>query len=136
MAAGIVITNIGEGWACQRMAGVQGADTTDYHTNAGAYIYWGTGTTTPVKADTGLQTPSSDPAARVATTVTVTGNLGTAKYSASATVPSTSSQAITEAGLFASSTIATADCFIHAVFAAINVVSGDSVAFTFTIDPS
>jgi len=136
MANGIVLTNVGEEWCAERMAGVQGGGATDNHSNAGSHIGWGTGTTTPVKADTALGTESSDPAARVATTVTVSGSGSSAKYSASATLPSTSTQAITEAGLFNQATLGGGSLFVHAVFSAINVVSGDSIAFTVTIDPS
>ena len=72
MAAGIVLTNNGEEWSCERLAGVQGAGTNNVFANAGSHIGWGTSITTPVKADTGLTAESADPAARVATSVTVT----------------------------------------------------------------
>src|SRR5689334_20009490 len=112
MANGVVLTNNGEEWACERMAGVQGGGSNNVASNAGSHIGWGTGTTTPAKADTALGTESSDPASRVATSVTVSGSGSSAKYSASATLPSTSTQAITECGLFSASTSGV--LFVHA----------------------
>lgn len=134
MANGVVLTNNGEEWASERLAGVQGAGTNNVFGNAGSHIGWGTGTTTPAKGDTALQTESADPAARVATTVTVSGAGAAAKYSSSATLPSTTTQAITEAGLFSASSAGI--MFVHTVFTVVNVVLGDSIAFTVTIDPS
>ena len=134
MAAGIVLTNNGEEWSCERLAGVQGAGTNNVFANAGSHIGWGTSITTPVKADTGLTAESSDPAARVATSVTVTGTGASAKYQATATLPSTTTQTIQEAGLFSASTAGV--CFVHAAFTGIALSSGDSIAFTLTIDPS
>jgi hypothetical protein len=102
--------------------------------NAGSHIGWGTSITTPVKGDTALTAESADPATRVATAVTVTGTGAAAKYQATATLPSTTTQTIQEAGLFSAST--TGVCFVHAAFTGIALSSGDSIAFTLTIDPS
>jgi hypothetical protein len=134
MAAGIVLTNSGEEWACERLAGVQGSGTNAVQANAGSHIGWGTSITTPVKGDTALTAESADPATRVATAVTVTGTGAAAKYQATATLPSTTTQTIQEAGLFSAST--TGVCFVHAAFTGIALSSGDSIAFTLTLDPS
>lgn len=134
MANGTVLTNNGEEWTAERMAGVQGAGTNNVAANAGSHIGWGTGTTTPQKTDTALATESADPAARVATSVTVTGTGSSAKYQATATLPSTSTQTITEMGLFSAS--AAGVMFVRTVFTGVALVSGDSIAFTVTIDPA
>lgn len=134
MANGIVLTNNGEEWVSERMAGVQGAGTNNVFANNGTHIGWGTGTTTPAKADTALQTESGDPATRAATTVTTVSTGSANKYQATATLSSTTTQAITEAGLFSASTAGI--CFVHSVFSVVNLVSGDSIAFTLQIDPA
>ena len=57
---------------------------------------------------------------------------GTSKhYKSVATIPFTSTLAITEHGLFSASTSGT--LWDHSVFAAINVVSGDSIQFTYDL---
>jgi hypothetical protein len=129
-----VITNVGDGWACQRMAGVLGSDSVNLSANAGSHIGWGTGAGTAAKGDTTLFTESSDPAARVATAVTVTGSTSTAKYQATATLSSTTGQTITNAGLFSASSAGS--MMIKGDFTGIPLVSGDSIAFTITVDPS
>lgn len=136
MAVGIVLTNNGEEWAAERLAGVQGAGTNNVFANAGSHADWGIGTTTPVKADTGIQTASTNGEARVANTVTVVGTGASAKYQATsaAMVCGAAAQAITEYGLFSAST--SGICFVHAVFLALNLLTGDSIVFTLQIDPS
>jgi hypothetical protein len=134
MAAGIVLTNSGEEWASERLAGVQGAGTNNVFANAGSHIGWGTSITTPVKADTALTAESSDPASRAATAVTTTGTGASNKYQATATLSSTTTQTIQEMGLFSASTAGV--LFVHAAFTGIALSNGDSIAFTLTIDPS
>jgi hypothetical protein len=134
MAAGIVLTNNGEEWGSERLAGVQGAGTNNVAGNAGSHIGWGTSITTPAKGDTTLTAESGDPATRVATSVTVVGTGSAAKYQATATLPSTTTQTIQEAGLFSANTAGI--LFVHAAFTGIALSSGDSIAFTLTIDPA
>lgn len=134
MAAGLVLTNNGEEWMAERAAGVQGGGANNVAANAGSHIGWGTSITTPAKADTALGTESSDPASRAATTVTVTGSGASAKYQATATLSSTTTQTIQEAGLFSASTAGV--LFVHGAFTGIALSSGDSIAFTITIDVS
>lgn len=126
-----VLTNNGEEWAAERLAGVQGAGTNNVAANAGTHIGMGTGSHTAAKADTALTTEVET---RGATTVTVVGTGSSAKYQATATVTATATRAIIEAGLFSAST--TGIMFVSGDFAAINLSSGDSIAFTITIDPS
>lgn len=131
MANGVVVTNNGEEWVAERLAGTQGAGTNNVASNNGSYIGVGTGTTTPAKGDTALETETET---RAATTVTVTGTGSSAKYQATATVAMTGSHAITEVALLSASSSGV--CFVHAVHDVINVSNGDSIAYTLTIDPS
>lgn len=126
-----VLTNNGEEWAAERLAGTQGSGTNAVSANAGTHIGMGTGSHTAAKGDTALTTEVET---RGATTVTVTGSGSTAKYQATATVTATATRAIIEAGLFSASTAGV--MFVSGDFSVINLASGDSIAFTITIDPS
>jgi hypothetical protein len=129
-----VLTNNGQEWAAERLAGVQGGGTNNVYANAGSHIGWGTGAGTSAVTDTTLFTESTDPASRVATTVTVTGTGSSAKYQATATLTSTTTQTITNAGLFTAST--SGILLVKGDFTGIALTNGDSIAFTITIDPS
>jgi len=131
MANGTVLTNNGEEWVSERMAGVQGAGTNNVFANAGSHIAAGTGTTTPAKADTTLVTETD---ARVATTVTTVGTGAANKYQATATWVTSTTRTITEVGLFSASSAGT--MFIRCVHDPIGVVLGDSIAYTITVDPA
>jgi hypothetical protein len=121
-----VLTNVGEDWAAQRLAG-----TGSLSGNAGTHVGAGTGTGGAVKGDTALGT---EVGSRVTTTISVTGSGATAKYQAVATWLFDATRAITEAGLFSASSAGS--MFVRGDFAAINGVVNDSIQFTITIDPS
>lgn len=95
--------------------------------DVGAFVQHdaGTGTTAAAVTDTALQTPWGG--ARVAGTHTSSTNV----YTSVATITFTSSFAITEWGLF--SAASTGTLLDHRVFSAINVVNGDSIAFTYNL---
>lgn len=131
MANGTVLTNNGEEWVSERIAGVQGAGTNNVASNAGTHVGVGTGTTTPVKGDTALVTEVET---RAATSVTTTGTGAANKYQATATVAIGATRAIAEVGLFSASTSGV--MFVRCVHDVLNVVNGDSIAYTITIDPS
>lgn len=95
-------------------------------------IGWGIGTTAAAATDTALQTESAPttsggraPGGESRTTVTNTSD----NYQVTGTVTAVSSLAITESGLFDATT--SGNMLIHSVFSAVNVVSGDSISFTF-----
>lgn len=122
-----ILTYVGEDWVAQRIAG-SGA----LSTNAGTHIGIGTGATAEAKGDTALVTEVET---RATTTVSVTGSGSTAKYQAvGAAITATGARAIQEAGLFSAST--TGSMFIRATFTTINLATNDTLAVTFTIDPS
>jgi hypothetical protein len=126
-----VLTNNGEEWAAERLAGVQGAGTNNVAANAGSHIGMGTGGTTAAKADTALGTEVET---RSATSVTVVGTGSAAKYQATATITATATRVVIEAGLFSASSAGV--MFVRGDFSAINLASGDSIAFTIQIDPA
>lgn len=95
-------------------------------------IGWGTGTTTAAVSQTALVTeaaPTTGGGRTVGTesrsTVTNTND----NYVVTGTVTAGGSLAITEAGLF--DAVSAGNMLIRSDFSAINVVSGDSIAFTF-----
>lgn len=97
-------------------------------------IGWGIGTSTPLVTDTALQTESAPTTAggrtvgtETRTTTTVTNDT----YTVTGTVTAGSTLAITEAGLF--DNVTAGNMLIHAVFSAVNVVSGDAIAFTINL---
>ena len=114
-----------------------------YGTSLGAYgsIGQGTGTTAAAATDTVLQTGVTaaggadsgvhavNTASTTATSVTTTITNDTAQFVG--TVAETATIAVTEAGLFNADT--NGIMLSHQVFTAVNVVSGDSIQFTFKI---
>lgn len=95
-------------------------------------IGWGIGTTAAAVTQTALVTESAPTTGggrtvgtEARTTVTQTND----NYQVTGTVTAGSPLAITEAGLF--DAVTAGNMLIRADFAAVNVVSGDSIAFTF-----
>jgi hypothetical protein len=95
-------------------------------------IGWGIGTGAAAVGDTALGTESAPTTAggrtvgtESRTTVTNTND----NYQVTGTVTAGSTLAITEAGLF--DAVTAGNMLIRSVFSAVNVVSGDSIAFTF-----
>lgn len=95
-------------------------------------IGWGTGTNAAAVTDTTLQTEAAPTTAggrtvgtESRTTVTNTND----NYQVVGTVTAGGTLAITEAGLF--DAVSTGNLLVRGVFSAINVVSGDTIAFTF-----
>ncbi len=91
----------------------------------------GTGTTAAAVGDTALQTAIGTTAtagtntnAVVSTNATVT-NVTTVSYSGTS--------AVTEWGLFNQTTLSGAKMWDHKIFSAINVISGDSIQFTYVL---
>ena len=97
----------------------------------------GTGTTTPAQTDTALQTQAG-PTTRATGTNTQTqsasgtGSTTPAIITSVGTIAYVSTLAITEWGLF-NQAAQGGTMFDHRTFAAINVVSGDSIQFTYSL---
>ena len=95
-------------------------------------IGWGTGTNAAAVGDTALQTeaaPTTSGGRTVGTESRTTVTNTDDNYQVTGTVVAGSSLAITEAGLF--DNVTAGNMLIRGVFSAVNVVSGDSIAFTF-----
>lgn len=95
-------------------------------------IGWGIGTTAAAVTDTALVTESAPTTAggrTVGTESRTTVTNANDNYQVTGTVTAVSSLAVTESGLF--DAVTAGNCLIRAVFAAVNVVAADSIAFTF-----
>lgn len=117
-----VVTNAGVNYMASDFASGGSAPTISgfkYHDS-------GTGTNSPAVGDTGLQTPAG-PARVIGTPSNPSAN----QYRSVATIAYTGSLAITEWGLFSASSGVT--LWDRRTFAAINVVNGDSIQFTYTL---
>jgi len=93
------------------------------NTNVAQFIAWGTGTTAESAAQTALITPSSE--ARTSGAMT---SPSAALFRVIGTIVSTQTQSIAEVGLF--ETVTVGIMIVRALFTAIPLVSGDSIAFT------
>lgn len=97
-------------------------------------IGWGVGTTAAAVTDTALVTESAPTTAggrTVGTESRATTTVTNDTYRVTGTVTAGSGLAITEAGLFDATSAG--NLLIRSVFSAVNVVSGDSIAFTFDL---
>ncbi len=110
-----VYTSSGKQWVVDKM---RGTVTTEQR-----FIGWGTGTAAEAAGNTALAAASSE--ARTSGTMS---SPAAATYRVVGTVTSTSTQNITEVGLFDASTAGV--MIIRAVFTAVPVESGDAIAFT------
>ena len=116
-----LVTNAGVAYMAVDFAG--GADDISNFNNHGV----GIGTTAAAVTDTALVNTTGAPARVTGTR----SNPAAGQYRTVATVAFTSSLAITEWGLFSAATAGT--LWDRRVFAAINVASGDSIEFTYTL---
>jgi hypothetical protein len=97
-------------------------------------IGWGIGTGGAAVGNTALGTESAPTTAggrTVGTESRTTGSVTNDQYTVTGTVTAGSTLAITEAGLF--DNVTAGNMLIRADFSAVNVVSGDSIAFTFNL---
>lgn len=115
------------------LAAVAGLIIATGHTNAFDYIAIGTGTTAPAAGNTTLETEitTGGGARALATLSRVTTTVTNDSSRLVKTFTFTSSFAVTEAGVFDTSAAGTMLC--RQTFTAINVVSTDTLAVTYTI---
>lgn len=114
MSTTTVFTNTGDNTAC-----------TQFNAAAGFYLAWGTGTATPLKTDTALQTPSAEARTTASTAV------ASAVQTVTGTITSLSGQTISEVGILSASTLG--NLYVHSVFTGIPLNTGDSINFNITI---
>lgn len=97
-------------------------------------IGWGIGTGAAVVGDTALGTesaPTTSGGRTVGTESRTTGSVTNDQYTVTGTVTAVSTLAITESGIF--DNVTAGNLLIRSNFSAVNVVSGDSIAFTFNL---
>lgn len=97
-------------------------------------IGWGTGTNAAAVGDTALQTeaaPTTSGGRTVGTESRATTTDTNDAYQVAGSVTAGGSLAITEAGLF--DNVTAGNMLIRSAFTAVNVVSGDSISFTFKL---
>lgn len=127
LAMATAFTNAGAAIVSAKVAAVAQTDPKN--------IGWGTGTTTAAVTQNALTTEAAPTTAggRIVGAVsrTTTGGVTNDTYTVTGTVTAAGTLAITEAGLF--DAVSAGNCLIRSDFAAVNVVSGDSIAFTFNL---
>lgn len=118
----VVVTNKGRDITTNRLKG-SGTEPN--------FVGWGIGTTTAAVTQTALVTESAPTSTSrsAGTSTQQTTTVTSDTYQVVGTVTAGSTLAITEAGLFDAATVG--NMFIRGDFAAINVVSGDAIQFTF-----
>lgn len=107
---------------------VNAIDTADVY----KYVAWGTGATGAAATDTAMQTAAAptNETAGTGTLAKATTTTTDDTVQITHTITAGGSLAITEVGVFNQATLSGATCFFHGTFSAINVSSGDSIAFT------
>ena len=113
-----VVTDAGVGYIVDAFQNLVELENMNFHAS-------GTGTTAEAVGDTALVTEA---ATRVAGTQS---EPAANQYRTAATIPYTGTLAITEHGVFSASSVGV--LLDRSVFAAINVVNGDSITFTYTL---
>lgn len=125
MGVGTTFTSAGEAWA---------VDLLDTGTQ---YVGWGTGTTTPAKGDTGLETPASMQNPTTRRTGTRSQALAD-KLQWLATLEAAGTITINEVGLFDAAGSGDpptgGNLVIHAVHTAASLSAGDKVDYTITLE--
>lgn len=115
-----VVTTAGVNWLATAFVNTVEPETLNFHD-------CGTGTTAEAVGQTTLVTPYGG--ARATGTQSTPGSVNV--YRSVGTISFTSTLAITEHGIFTASTAGT--MFDRSLFAAINVINGDSIAFTWEV---
>lgn len=96
------------------------------------YVSWGIGTTGAATTDTACESISApvNTTAATGTPAKATTNTTDDTYQVTCTITAGGSLAITEVVIFNQATVSGATLFFRGTFSAINVSSGDSIAFT------
>lgn len=97
-----------------------------------AAVAWGTGTTAEALTQTALVTESAE-ARTAGTSSQVTTSTTNDSYQVVGTITATATRAITESGLFNSTTVGGSIMVTRATFSAINLSTSDSIQFTWKV---
>lgn len=112
-----VITTVGVNFIVSSHLNTTELETLNFHAMGTGAVVEAIGDTTLTEVETRVTGTQSNPA----------GN----QYRSIGTITATAGRAVTEHGLFSASTAGT--LYDRSVFAAINLVSGDSIQFTYTV---
>lgn len=119
-----VLTNVGEQHVCDMLSGVS--------STAFDWVGWGTGAGTAAKGDTTLFTEASE--ARIQGTKSTNGSGAAAKYQVISTITADGTKTITNAGAFTA--VSGGTLVLKGDFTGVPLNLGDSIQFTFTLDPA
>lgn len=95
------------------------------------FIGWGTGGTAEGATQTALVTEVTDTARATGTSSRVTTTTTNDSYQVVGTITATTTRAITEAAMF--DAVTAGNMFVRALFTVINLLTGDSIQFTFKV---
>jgi hypothetical protein len=130
-----VYTSVGKNWVADKMRYTNNVAVGLVNTQPNdtpRFVGWGTGAGTAAVGDTTLFTESSDPASRATATLsgvttTVTGDT----FQAVGTLTSSTTQTITNAGLF--DTVTTGDMVMKGDHAGVPLLANDAIQYTFKL---
>lgn len=133
MAAAAFIVNVGKAITAARHVGSTPSQTEP------KFIQWGTGTSTALVSDTGIQTTTGTTEARTTGTISaVAGAQGNSKVQVTGTITAAGTPTIAEVALF--DTVGTGSpptggvCWIHASHGSTVLATGESISYTITAD--
>lgn len=118
-------TKLTNGAVAKLIDGIYGTSIT-----APTYIDWGTGTNAAAVTDTALQTPGGESRTN-GTKTKQTTTVSNDTLQVVGTITASGGKTITEAGLFDASS--SGNLYVRGVFTGIALLTGDSIAFTVTI---
>jgi hypothetical protein len=133
MAAAAFVVNNGKAITAARHVGSTPTQTEP------KFIQWGTGTSTALVTDTGIQTTTGTTEARTTGTISaVAGAQGNSKVQVVGTITAIGTPTIAEVALF--DTVGTGSpptggvCWVHASHGSTVLAAGESIAYTITVD--
>lgn len=103
------------------------------------YIQWGTGTSTALVSDTGIQTTTGTTESRTTGTISaVAGAQGNSKVQVTGTITAIGTPTIAEVALYdaagSGSPPTGGVCWVHASHGSTVLAAGESIAYTITVD--
>lgn len=133
MANAAFVVNVGKAITAARHVGSTPSQTEP------KYIQWGTGTSTALVSDTGIQTTTGTTEARTTGTISaVAGAQGNSKVQVTGTITAIGTPTIAEVALYdtagSGSPPTGGVCWVHASHGSTVLAAGESIAYTITVD--
>lgn len=133
MANAAFVVNVGKAITAARHVGSTPTQTEP------KFIQWGTGTSTALVSDTGIQTTTGTTEARTTGTISaVAGAQGNSKVQVTGTITALGTPTIAEVALY--DTVGTGSpptggvCWVHASHGSTVLATGESISYTVTVD--